>query len=838
MPSRKKDSTPHFALDSDATPQALPSCPSVGSRVLVFTVLLAGWIVPHLMIYGPALVGHTVLLPLDLLALPEFYLPRTNEFADVVPQDEILTDLITIYPLSRDFAAREIRQGRLPLWDPQSFAGTPFCWTIFAVFEVAYHLFPWPTTMAWMQLAQGLVVGLGTYLFARQALEVSFWPAAVASWCAPWSGFLVLWQGFPLTASVVLLPWVLLATDQAVRRPWSAAPVVLSLSVAVMVLSGAIDITGLALMLAGMYAIWKAVNTYWQPPRLRRIAVTCGATLAAIVVGVMLSGPWLLHFAEHIATGSRMARRAAGSEERPPGGLWALPQVVLPDVYGRTMRGWIRTAPDNHLESTATAYIGLTAAVFLAPLVFIRRRARGQVVFWCLVSLLGVAWGIGLPVLVLLMRLPPSNLFSYARFTFATSFGVLSLAAIGLDVLLCDQILWRRWFLAPILLATAITVWMGLRAVNLPEPIGAGAEAQLLRGETLGRITDLDGLQQVRQAFTNYGRYGCCLSCLAGAGWLAVRKGAHHRRWFRAAVCTVWMAEMIFFAHEHRRQSDPRLYYPRVRALDRLKEYPAGRVLGVYCLPPKLNEAYQLDDVRGYDGVDPAPIVELLELARLPGTGSVPYARTQWFVPKVFPDGDDLRVSPILDMLGVRYLIHRRPPPAGFPVLIHEDDYWIVENRRALPRVFVPQRVTALGNHAAMYSRLAQPDFDARQESYVEQPLDITAVVEGEATIVSEDARHGEVEATMQTAGLVVLADSWHPGWQATLDGQVADVLRVNTLLRGIFTPPGRHRIVFSYRPASFRIGLLLMYAAIVAIGVWLLVIWLVARTSRQKRPT
>lgn len=820
------------APDRNITMQS-PSRPNVGSRVGGYTALLAGWIVPHLLIYGPALVGHTVLLPLDLLALPEFYLPRTNQYADVVPQDEVLTDLVTIYPLNREFAAREMREGRLPLWDPQNFAGTPSGWTIFSVFELAYHLYPWPTTLAWMQLAQGVVAGLGTYLFARQALQVSFWPAAVASWCSPWSGFLVLWQGFPLTASVVLLPWVLLATDRAVRRPKSVAPVELSVAVAVMVLSGAIDITGLALVVAGMYACWKAVNSYWRSPDLRGGAAACGATLAGIVIGVMLSGPWLLHFAEHIATGSRMARRAAGSEERPPGALWALPQIVLPDVYGRTTRGWIRTAPDNHLESTATAYSGLIATVFLAPLAWCRRRARGQAGFWCVVSLLGVAWGVGLPVLVPLMRLPPVNLFSYSRFTFATSFGLLSMAAIGLDVLLSDDIPWRRWFLAPLVLATGIAVWMGVRAAHLPESIGAGAEGKLLRGETLGRITDLDGLQQVRQTYINYAQYGCCLSCLAGAGWLALRKGASRHRWFCATVCTVWMAEVIFFAHEHRRQSDPRLDYPRIRALDRLKEYPAGRVLGVYCLPPKLNQAVQLDDVRGYDGVDPAPIVDLLELARQPGTGSVPYARTQWFVPKVFLDDGGLRVSPILDMLNVRYLIYRRPPPAGLPVLIHADDYWIVENRRALPRVLIPQQVTALGNQEAMYSRLSQADFDAGHESYIERPLDLSASAEGEAMIVAEDPCHVQIEAMMQTAGLVVLADTWHPGWQATLDGEAVDVLRVNTLLRGIVTPPGKHRILFRYQPASFRRGLLLLYAAVAALGVWLLATWFLSRVPK-----
>jgi uncharacterized membrane protein YfhO len=53
----------------------------------------------------------------------------------------------------------------------------------------------------------------------------------------------------------------------------------------------------------------------------------------------------------------------------------------------------------------------------------------------------------------------------------------------------------------------------------------------------------------------------------------------------------------------------------------------------------------------------------------------------------------------------------------------------------------------------------------------------------------------------------LVLTDNYFPGWNVTVDGRGAEVHRVNYLLRGVRLPPGRHSVVFTYEPASWRAG-------------------------------
>ena len=67
--------------------------------------------------------------------------------------------------------------------------------------------------------------------------------------------------------------------------------------------------------------------------------------------------------------------------------------------------------------------------------------------------------------------------------------------------------------------------------------------------------------------------------------------------------------------------------------------------------------------------------------------------------------------------------------------------------------------------------------------------------------------------------GLVVLADSYHPGWRASVDGSPAPILATNHLYRGVPVPAGRHTVRFEYRPRSVRLGAILSVVGAAGIG-------------------
>jgi hypothetical protein len=68
----------------------------------------------------------------------------------------------------------------------------------------------------------------------------------------------------------------------------------------------------------------------------------------------------------------------------------------------------------------------------------------------------------------------------------------------------------------------------------------------------------------------------------------------------------------------------------------------------------------------------------------------------------------------------------------------------------------------------------------------------------------------GLLEARAEGPGLLVVAESWDPGWSASLDGRAAPLLRVNHAQMALTIGPGLHRAVLRYRTPGLRRGLLL----------------------------
>jgi hypothetical protein len=780
-------------------------------RLLARAGLLAlGVLGPALVVQAPSFSGRKVALTLDVLARPEIYLrPPDPRRLSPAPADPAQGDTVSNYEPSRRFAASEVRAGRVPLWTPQYLSGTPFAiWPKYSPFELIYYLVPSPFTLVWMDLSRALVAALGAYLCFRRALAASPSAAVVGAACYPLTGAMVLWQGFPLTSVAALFPWLLLAADTAARRPSGRASGALAAATCATLLSGMVDVGLLALLASGLYVLWSVRHRDGALPRPTLLrALGCAALGWAL--GVMLAAPYLLPFAEYCVSGARLAARLAGADTRPPAGPLALPQVVLPDIHGSTREDSLYLLPGNLMASAAAAHAGLLATLVVAPFAFRPGRRCRRPAFWLLLAFLGLAWILDVPPLVALMRLPYLNVLKLNRAPFVAAFAILALAVAGLDAIASREARARAretWVALTLLLATA--AFAAVHAVRLPaliqervDQIRRAKEAVPAQSLSLRQLELSLGAGQLKQAAL----------LLAGLlAWLALRQGLGRQAWLRSTLGVLMVCELVGFAHGRNPQGEPALYYPRLPALATLLSAPADRVLPIGCLPPNLPTMLGLRDVRGYDAVDPARYVGLLEAVADPRAGPpVAHARTQNYVPEMrVGPGDSVDLPGVLDMLCVRHVV--LPAPRGFRVLT---------NPEALPRAFVPRRVRTVADAARALARLRSRTFDARAVAYLEAPEKARSG-RGRVGLVAETPGRVQLALDMDDAGLVVLADQWAPGWRAELDGRSLPVLRANYVLRAVEAPAGRHSLVFRYDPLSFRAGLGLMALALLALGL------------------
>jgi hypothetical protein len=73
------------------------------------------------------------------------------------------------------------------------------------------------------------------------------------------------------------------------------------------------------------------------------------------------------------------------------------------------------------------------------------------------------------------------------------------------------------------------------------------------------------------------------------------------------------------------------------------------------------------------------------------------------------------------------------------------------------------------------------------------------------------------LEASLDSAGIVVLADVYYPGWELSIDDKPAPIYRVNGMMRGAAVVAGHHRLVYTYAPQSFRVGRLVSIVGLTA---------------------
>ena len=788
------------------------------SRMLRCLVLLLGLLLPQFLLYGPSLLGQKFLLPLDILCQDRIYIPRAADAPPTFPHNSVLSDLVLLNV--HDFAAREIRAGRYPLWNPNIFAGAPFAgYAKLSPFNALYYCFPTPVTLAWMQVFVTLVAGVGAYLFFRKTMHVNFLPAAIGAWCFPLTGFFVQWQGYGLAYPIAILPWVLLAIYLSTHGKAIWGIVLLALFSGLMLVAGALDVALLAMLGCGFYALWCLWDQHgvriYRAPGLKAV----GALTIGFALGLALATPHILPLYEYTRTGDRFMRRAAGEEERPPVGLEALPQVILPNMYGSTQKGSIRMVPGNQLESSAAGYAGLVATLLLAPLAFSNRKRLSANLFWTGVAGLSLCWVLNVPGIVTVMRLPGFNTFSYNRFTFLFSFSVLTLSVTSLQLLSAGELVGRRWRMVPAILVLGLGIWCAYCVVTPPAVIVAQLRAAGPTASLWGLTIRAAG-SQILYFFAFYYALAAVLCGLAFAVWAMLSTQRPLPHWAMAAAALVLVGDLVIYAWDTRPQCDPALYYPKLEVLEKLANSPThDRILGFMCLPPDVGMNVGLRDIRGYDAVDPKLLMDLLDLARAPASGSPMYARSQWYAPQLKTTGEgEVFLPPVLSMLNVRYLILRGTAQPGLQTFAAGQDYLVIENRAAVPRIFVPRTVSVVADDATILQRLASPYFEPGAVAFTEvSPGTLPERCEGTVTIVHDVPCEVRADVAMKTPGMVVLGDLWDQGWKANLDGQTVPILKVNHAVRGVVVSEGNHTLTFRYEPESFRRGAIL---ACIALGI------------------
>ena len=216
-------------------------------------------------------------------------------------------------------------------------------------------------------------------------------------------------------------------------------------------------------------------------------------------------------------------------------------------------------------------------------------------------------------------------------------------------------------------------------------------------------------------------------------------------------------------------------------------------------------------------------LVDGFSIERLPGPGQLTLGQLG------LVDGVSGQTTPV--SLASGYLSDR----GRFREVAATPAVWLFELPHSLGHAWVAPRLRLMADDGAVLAALAAPGrsgiVPGREALAVAaEAAGVTLLLGGHpspARVVKAAGNRIDVRAA--GPGLLVVAESWDPGWSARVDGQDSDLLRVNHAQIGLPLPEGTHRVSLSYRPRSFATGVLIMVA-----GVGMLAVGL-TRESRRR---
>ncbi len=694
-----------------------------------------------------------------------------------------------VYP-AQSFAARALRAGEIPFWNPYTLSGLPF------LADVAVGFFYPPNWLLALFVKDGKLPVLALelviiahfwlaqctmYLLARQ-FKVSSLGSLIAAVSYGFSSILVCHTFHPMmVAHFAWFPLAFLYFRRAISEQRIVFSLLSGLVLGAMMLSGHPQTTLYLVLFLFFVTLWtaiaKIVNDHASITTILRLGVLAALP---IVIAAGLFAVQLLHSQEF----SAYSERNALTLEKASIGSMQLKQVftaAVPKLFGasdaQTSSGAAKGTPfflegSEYYAYWETAfYFGIPALLLglIGLSATVRSREHdnvgGLILFTSVFAVLFALGNNGF-LFPAMFHLPFFDRFRVpSRMVMLLPPGFTLLAGIGFDKLLHNGQRLTRSTLAVVGVVILIAIIAASGSLsNVPTNAEGSANA-------------------IAQAIQGFGITALVMAFAAGALILLLLRNTLSPTLIGIALLLLTVIDLnIANSSFNTGRTNPEAMYSMDSGLQtQLQIQPPGSIFrvrtrerGITAMPR--NQGL-MSPVMMYDGYMP-----LLPERRVPPTHSA---------------------SVTYDLLAIRYEIAIDPAQGGA---------YFAERRTAFPHARMLYK--ALQTNPEQAKAVATSgNVDFANEVILETSLPLVlpnvsaATVQHNVQCVAYSANEIEYKISSAQNGILVVSEVWYPAWKATLDGNSVDVLRADYSLRGIAVPAGDHTVRLFYASSAFRAG-------------------------------
>jgi len=755
---------------------------------------------------GDLLVNTNPYNSLTILGFGPSSYPTKEQGEDVIAE---------LYPW-KHFAISEIKQGRIPFWDPYNFSGNVlmqnFQSAVFNPVNIIFLLLSFKTSWTIFILIQPIMASFFFFLLSRE-LKIGRFAALIGSIGFAFSSYMTVWVEYGnISSTLSYLPLLLYFILKFLKTKKLRFYSLFILSGILTILSGYIQGAFYCYLVAISFTLFVVFKE-----KIKLNAIFLLQLFLMFIFPVLLTMFQVYSTYQIFRISTRWPYSVAQFRNmlQP---IWYWVTLFASDFFGNPATRNYFPAHSTYIERVA--YFGIPLVIFSIFALFVKSRYKWF--FASVVLFVGIVTT-NFPLIPFLYKIPIPVIDTTVptRFLSIFMFGGVFLATIGID----DFVKNKRF---PKLLAFSISllyIFLWVTVLIIPKFYPNLKDLMIISMHNLIIPT-----------------------LLAIATFISIFLIKKFENISKILLLVIVVLDLFYAFHKITPFAPSQTVYPensvttflrQNEGINRYWSYGSGYIQGNY-------QTY--DMTFSTDGNDPLHLKSYGELLGSSSNGKIPQNPGR-------PDAnlapgygkDGIRNNPyrqkLLNLLGIKYIVAKdelrpnySPDTATFPIegysLAFSSRPWqIYENKNTLPRYFLTNDyVIASGQKAidALYSI----DLKNKLVLSVKPNKEIAKDSSGDVKLISYATQKILFQTVTTGNMLLFISDNYFPSWITRIDGKKTKTYLADYSFRAVIVPAGKHVIEMHYRPTFFTTGLKISAISLI---LFLISITIFKRYAKQK---
>lgn len=679
----------------------------------------------------------------------------------------------------RILAVEQMKQGRIPLWNPYNLGGTPLLANLqtaaFYPLNLLFFIFEKYTAWGLYLFFQPVLAGFFAYLFFK-SLNLSFTSCLFGAVSFAFSGMMLNHLEFGIDGhSCLWLPLMLYGVNLIFKNVFKKGFLILLIASVFNLTAGYPPPIVYNFLALTLWAIFKLKES--KRPKYYFL------TALAVFLAFLITAPQTLsawELAKKVERRPEFFSEKIGETHFFP--YENLLMAIAPDFFGHPSTGNFF----SKINYTDSPYIGFWGSSFAILGIFLLFK-RKEVFYGALILA---------ATLVLMLPTPLAEFYRKVPIPFISTVSPM-------------RMLWLTGLALALLASFGFDCVFGKEKISLKKIValfGIGCFL-ILTCWYFSKIIPHEGQQLItrRNLILPGVIFAVGALCL-----LFVFVFQKYNNLAKFLFVVLIIGELLRQGLKYNPFVERELIYPQTEILKFLSERPAEeKVLITHqeLLPANANIPYRYSMIDGYYSIYDGRVGQLASLANAPidltiigGFPRIVYLSN--------PSGK------IIDLFGIKWVLAlEEQRDSKLELVMKEGKTLLYENKKSFPKAFFVKSYFYGEDDLAIARKMLNSDL--AQFAVLEKNLGKRIFWEGQAESVSFEEGELKIKTKNEREGLLVIVENYDPGWKAQIDGQEVEILRADYNLMAVIVPPGERFVHFNYQPVSFDLGIKLFFGGI-----------------------